>query len=388
MKYLVFGKNTYLWVVRSDQATMFKLDVGKATLNRTVRDLRTALDPSDIVGLADLPAFDTTKAFELYEKIFAAAEPMLHGIKHIFVVPDGALQSLPLSVLVTKQPQGGVANFSDYRQVPWLAKKYALTTLPSVSSLKALRRLTKTARASRPFAGIGDPLLSGNSGSTRGLQMANLFTTSGLAKVSAVRSSLPSLPETADELRTMAGILGGDNSDLFLRERATERHIKSAALDKYRVLAFATHGLVAGELKGLAEPALVLTPPRVASAEDDGLLTASEVATLKLNADLVILSACNTAAADGTPGADALSGLTKAFFFAGARTLLVSHWPVASGAAVKLTTRMLSETSGSNNVGYAESLRRSMLTLMHDTKNPHFAHPYLWAPFVVVGEGG
>ena len=169
--------------------------------------------------------------------------------------------------------------------------------------------------------------------------MANLFTTSGLAKVSAVRSSLPSLPETADELRTMAGILGGDNSDLFLRERATERHIKSAALDKYRVLAFATHGLVAGELKGLAEPALVLTPPRVASAEDDGLLTASEVATLKLNADLVILSACNTAAADGTPGADALSGLTKAFFYAGARTLLVSHWPVASGAAVTAAFR-------------------------------------------------
>ena len=105
-------------------------------------------------------------------------------------------------------------------------------------------------------------------------------------------------------------------------------------LSDYRVLAFATHGLVSGELSGLGEPALVFTPPETGTEADDGLLTASEIATLELDADWVILSACNTAAADGTPGAEGLSGMAKAFFYAGARALLVSHWAVNSEAAV------------------------------------------------------
>jgi len=157
-------------------------------------------------------------------------------------------------------------------------------------------------------------------------------------------------------------------------------------LNDYKVLAFATHGLVAGDFKGLAEPALVLTPPARDSEHDDGLLTASEVAQLKLDADWVILSACNTAAADGTPGAQGLSGLAKAFFYAGSRALLVSHWPVSSEAAVALTTRMLTEYANDPGIGRAEALRRSMMALMDE--DPRFAHPFYWAPFVIVGEGG
>ena len=104
------------------------------------------------------------------------------------------------------------------------------------------------------------------------------------------------------------------------------------------MLAFATHGVMAGEISGLNEPGLVLTPPEKPSEEDDGFLAASEIATLDLNADWVLLSACNTAAADGAPGAEGFSGLARAFFYAGARTLLVSHWSVYSTAAVALTT--------------------------------------------------
>ena len=98
-------------------------------------------------------------------------------------------------------------------------------------------------------------------------------------------------------------------------------------------------------------------------------------------------SACNTAAGDA-PGAEGLSGLAKAFFYAGARALLVSHWSVQSKAAVRLTTRMLTEAAQHPAIGRAEALRRSMLALMDDTENEHFAHPLFWAPFVVVGEGG
>ena len=103
------------------------------------------------------------------------------------------------------------------------------------------------------------------------------------------------------------------------RDRAHPDHPVAVDLSDYRVLAFATHGLVSGELSGLGEPALVFTPPETGTEADDGLLTASEIATLKLDADWVILSACNTAAADGTPGAEGLSGMAKAFFYAAGR---------------------------------------------------------------------
>ena len=113
-----------------------------------------------------------------------------------------------------------------------------------------------------------------------------------------------------------------------------------------------------------------------------GLLTASELAQLKRNADWGILSACNTAAADGTPGANGLSGLAKAFFYAGSRALLVSHWPVVSDAAVTLTTRMLA--AAKTGLTRAEAHRQAMI----DTGHARNAHPALWTPFVVICEGG
>lgn len=148
---------------------------------------------------------------------------------------------------------------------------------------------------------------------------------------------------------------------------------------------FATHGLVAGDFSGLAEPALLLTPPDHASADDDGLLTASEVARLKLNADWVIMSACNTAAG-GEANADALSGLARAFFYAGARSLLVSHWSVNSDATVKLITRAIAEIKANPGIGRSEALRRAMLAMI-DRGSAEETHPSYWAPFVVVGEG-
>jgi CHAT domain-containing protein len=171
----------------------------------------------------------------------------------------------------------------------------------------------------------------------------------------------------------------------------TETALKKAPLNRYRVVHFATHGLLAGETATLAEaraePALVMSPPNTATEEDDGLLTASEVAGLKLDADWVVMSACNTASG-GEPGAEALSGLAKAFFYAGARALLVSHWPVDSYAATMLTSRTFAEMRKEKGIGRSEAFRRAMLALLSDAKRPWAAHPSVWAPFVVVGEGG
>ncbi|MFP6773857.1 MAG: CHAT domain-containing protein, partial [Alphaproteobacteria bacterium] len=386
LTYLVWTDRSFVFAVRRDRVVAKEIKLSAKELEGAVAALRRGLDPMDLQSSADLPPFNTTLAYKLYQKLFQPIEAMLEGARHVFVVPDGALQSLPLGVLVTKVFKGEIKGPEDHRKVPWLARSYAMTTLPSVSSLKALRTFAKRARASRPFLGVGDPQLEGETGSGRGVKLASLFTTRGIADVALVRQ-LPSLPGSYEELQSMARSLGVDDDALLVGGKATETKLKNMALTDYKVLTFATHGLVAGGLEGLSEPALVLTPPEVGTEQDDGLLTASEVAQLKLDADWVILSACNTAAADGTPGAEGLSGLAKAFFYAGARTLLVSHWPVVSDAAVKITTRMLKEAQ-KPGVGRAEAHRQAMLALIEGKENPAYAHPVFWAPFVVVGEGG
>jgi CHAT domain-containing protein len=149
------------------------------------------------------------------------------------------------------------------------------------------------------------------------------------------------------------------------------------------------HPDVAGSLNGLAwlyqEPALVLSIPDKPSEEDDGLLTASEVAMLKLNADFVVLSACNTAAGD-KPGAEALSGLARAFFYAGAKSLVVSHWEVDSEATVALMDGLFEALKANPRLSHAEALRISMLRMIANSSKPEWAQPEFWAPFVVVGE--
>ena len=176
------------------------------------------------------------------------------------------------------------------------------------------------------------------------------------------------------------------SADIHLRNDASEATVKKLPLADYRVVYFATHGLVAGDVKGLAEPSLALTLPDKSSDVDDGLLTASEVARLKLHADWVVLSACNTIAG-GKPGAEALSGFARAFFYAGARALLVTHWNISSLAAVALVTKTFN-IMAAEKVGRAEALRRSMLALMNDeADNGVNAYPAYWAPFAVIGEG-
>jgi CHAT domain-containing protein len=207
------------------------------------------------------------------------------------------------------------------------------------------------------------------------------FFRGGLAIVEEVRAQYP-LPETADELCAVAQSTSAAEGAVYLGERATETVIKalsaSGSLARPRAVHFATHGLLAGETEMLsaarAEPSLILTPPQTASEEDDGLLTASEIAQLKLDADWVVLSACNTAAGQhDKQGAEALSGLACAFFYAGARTLLVSHWAVNSYATVELVTKAFDELKIDPRMGRAEALRRSMLALIQ--QGDTHAHP-------------
>ena len=224
--------------------------------------------------------------------------------------------------------------------------------------------------------------------SSKGSGAARVATRGGLVNLADIKAQTP-LPETRDELCAVAQGVKAEPRDIHLGARATEREVKrlSAAgeLANYRMVHFATHGTLAGELSGTHEPGLILTPPETATEADDGYLSASEIAGLKLDADWVVLSACNTAAG-GATNAEALSGLGRAFIYAGARSLLVSHWAVYSEATVKLITGAVREMSRDPKVGRAEAMRRSMLALI-DKGSKEEAHPAFWAPFVVVGEG-
>jgi CHAT domain-containing protein len=438
---VVFAKEeSFIWLVTKSDVRWMRSELGTDALTREVTALRCGLDdaawkgagkercavtsgiPVHINTPSTLP-FSHARAHSLYTALFGQVHDLIKG-KHLLIVPSGPLTQLPFQVLVTQPPSSG-----DHRGVAWLARDHAITVLPAVSSLKALRRVGRLSAAIRPLIGFGNPLLTGYPGSpdddgkakalakehadwakqarakqrcpeTRPQRVAGghssksngaarVATRGGSVNLADIKAQVP-LPETADELCAVAeGIKADAARDIRLGSQATEREVKrlsaSGELATYRMVHFATHGAVAGELTGTHEPGLILTPPETASEADDGYLSASEVAALKLDADWVVLSACNTAAG-GATNAEALSGLGRAFIYAGARSLLVSHWAVDSDATVKLITGAVREMSRDPKVGRSEAMRRSMLALI-DKGSKEEAHPAFWAPFVVVGEG-
>ncbi len=438
---------TFVWVVTAHQSRWVRADLGASLLADRVAALRCGLDASAwlnegqarCASLLELdpsarpergkgPPFDVARAYELYRGLFGGVEDLIKD-KRLLIVPSGALTSLPFQVLITEPPASTAA--PDYADAAWLIRRHAITVLPTVASLKSLRQVAAASPAARPFIAFGNPLLTGRDGtdrrafdrqtcasatgdakpeSTASLVKPQTFADlarGGMADVAALKRQ-PPLPETAHELCTVARALGVSDDDVHLGARANETAIKrlsaGGVLAQAGVVHFATHGLIASEAANIAgsaaEPALVLTPPETASVADDGLLTATDVTELKLNAGWVVLSACNTAAASAAGTADgansgdaeALSGLARAFFYAGARALLVSHWYVDSRAAVKITTETFAELKRNPAIGRAEALRRAMLAAMDDRSRPKTwtpaAHPAIWAPFVIVGEGG
>lgn len=393
LSYLVTDRDTYVWVIRPDSVELKKIDgLGDEELAAAVSRIRDSIIPSAISEPADLPIVDLPAAYALYQEVVSPIESMLSDVTDLLIVPDKSLRSLPFEVLVRRAPQGTIESLEDYRSVSWFFKDFAITTLPSVSSLRALRQFAKVSSAKNPFTGFGNPALGGTTDARRGTNPTNFFR-GKLANTTAVRN-LPSLPETESELLSMARALGAPTSSVYVLNAATESKLKSLDLSESRVVAFATHGLVAGELNGNAEPALVLTPPEEASLLDDGLLTASEVAQLRFDASYVILSACNTASDDGSPGAEGLSGLAKAFLYAGSRALLVSHWPVETTSARTLTTNLFELHADNPKLTRAEALRRVKLDLLNgpgyvDEQGRivfSYAHPFFWAPFTLVGD--
>ncbi len=390
---------TYVWALTKEGFAWHESAMPKVWLQDTVKKLRETLDTEDLKRniTATSGLFDLGLSYELYSKLLAPVESVFASKPKLIIVPSGPLTSLPFQVLVTKEPKIQHPVLGDlplYRDAAWIIREHSVTVLPSVTSLKALRTLPQLAQNRKPMIGFGNPKLGGlpAKGATRGSADAAKGSTwsSTVERVMAILESLPALPGAEEELKTVAKDLGASDDDLHVGDAATVSAVKNADLTKFSVIYFATHGLVADDVPGLSEPALVMTPPADPTANDVGLLTASDVSQLSMNADWVVLAACNTAA-ESKPGARALSGLAKAFFHAGARALLVSHWRVDSEAAATLTTTTFGIKAKNPAIGRAEALREAMLQQI--TKAPETpaqlwdAYPAFWAAFSVVGEG-
>lgn len=358
---------------------------GLATLRGAMLSLETEAPP--VAG----PAFGWDVAHGLYADLFGGLSDILDGAEHLIIAPPGDLLNLPFSALVTAPGPHDLAT------APWLVRSHAISVLPSIPALATLRR----ARPAPPlgFLGVGDPVVGAaqtidcadiTRTALRGGQVAGARVlgeeTDGLRLADpAVLRRYARLPDTRCELSAMQAAFG--QGRLILGREATETTVKAldadGTLGQYGIIAFATHGLIAGEA-GAVAPGLLLTPPETPSVDDDGLLTSAEIATLDLNARLVILSACNTAAGEDATQ-EGLSGLAGSFFHAGAQALMVTHWAVFSEASARVGAGLASRLAGDPQLSNAEALRRTVLDLLDDPAPGIGRHPAYWAPFAIVG---
>lgn len=385
---------TYVWAIDAQGVVNFHLAALTETDVQTrVNRIRKTLDVAGYGARA--PAFAHADSHALYQALIGPLVSRLQGKNHLVVATSGALAQLPMAVL-TRSPNPGPAP-SD---TAWLIKDVAISHVPTANGWLSLKKLGAQPSSPQPLMAWGDPAFDPKSSQVASAPSASVVRSAVAlramegtsrnvmdAETYVTYSKLPTLPETRDEVLELAKIMQANPAqDVILGKDATRQSVlKSSAsgvLGQKKVVVFATHGLLAGDLPHLNQPALAMAGNP--NPNESPLLTLEDVLSLKLNADWVVLSACNTAGADGK-AEEALSGLARGFFFAGSRSLLVTHWSVESESAMQLTTHTFAAYQKDPGMRRAEALRQAMLTTM---KSPHYSHPAFWAPYALVGEGG
>ena len=379
---LVTPRDLYLWAVTHEGVTVKRQPVDERSVTELVTRLRASLVPQ---GAGRVPPFDAEAAHQLYRLVFEPLAPALKGVTDVTWFGHGPLGAVPPAVLVTSPPKRKQLSApAELAATEFLVERYAFSSLADLSLFTWHRDKPEPSRADGSFLGVGASLLS--TAELAGGPRARSYELAGGLDGRAL-AALPKLPESVDELKGLADIAGKGGATLWLGPEASEKRFVGDGLRGYSTIALATHGFLPGEVQGVPEPALLLALEQDSKDRFDGILTSREIAGLQLGADLVILSACNTAAADGRPRAEAFTGLSQAFFMAGARSLMVSHWPVMSGAAVQLTTKTMGHATHGG-----EPLSRSLQQAMRAVRKAGAtsaieAHPSYWGPFVVVGDG-
>jgi CHAT domain-containing protein len=379
--YTVGSTQIFGLLITKSTTRFAKIDLSRQQLYDYVTKLRESLNPAVLEQIGRLPNFDFESSYKLYELVVA---PLLGGLSSklssVFITAGAPLDSFPLSVLI-REPATNTVVFNRYTDADWLVLHYAFTTLPAAANLPERRQPLLSSEHLTATA-FGDPLVSRGGHWTK----RNIAPDRGGDSNQQPIDDEPthSVPEAHAEVQKMFDALGVGRENAAFGRDATEAKLRATDLSNVDILVFATHALTTEENTKLNEPALILTPPKsIRSTTNDGLLTASEIARMSFSARLVVLSACSTASSDGTLGAESLSGLASAFFYAGAKSLLVSHWAVISSEAPRITVGAIRRMRSGESPAIA--LQSTLVDILKNPSFPLERHPAMWAPFVLVG---
>ena len=364
----------WVFLLRDGRISAARVPGGSNAMTKLVARVRASIEGDGP------PRFDTEAAQALYSALFGKLGPQLAGMKSLVVAPSGPLLSLPFGVLLT-----GPADPDKLGAAPWLLRQATIAHVPAAANFVSLRKIAGGSRATKPWFGFGDfqPVTQA--------QAQRSFPGATCRESAQLFAGLPPLPFAQKELAAAQLVLGASASDELLGAAFTAPAVLGRHLKNYRILHFATHALLPTDLACQNEPAIVTSAPQGAADASGALLTASAVTDMDLDADAVILSACNSGGPSGGGAGQSLSGLARSFFYAGARSLVVTHWSVDDRTAAFLVAVMLQKLRAGHDGGMAGSLRAAQLELL-DGAGKNFAagvaHPFYWAPFALIGEGG
>ena len=340
-------------------------------LIKHINTLRNAIELPIKTGVApkNLDNFPFSSSHSLYLELLNPFFNQFLNIEDLLIIPDGRLHSIPFAALLSEYIQNNL-------EPKWLIKEVAIGIIPSFETIASLKDTTDFDLDEIRFIGFGNPLIG------QGLISKNDFKRRGFVEEFNQVIELPALPQTQRELELISSNFKSSNINLFLGEDATEETLKQIDLKKFNIVAFATHAISTKINSNLIEPSLILTPVSQADSKNDGILTASDINRLKFNADLVILSACETANTS-LQSNQAYAGLAESFFFAGSKAILATHWEVETNSAVEITTGLIRNLGQKGNLTYSQALRKSVLDLIQD--NEKYKHPLFWAPYIIIG---
>lgn len=391
----IVGGDIFMFYTDDQFATVYKPALDANELDQQVDLLRASISSFENGQYVTYP-FDIEASRSLYKALFGPVAERLADIEHLIFEPDGAMLRLPINLLVTddasvsryleriERPDGDPFNFTN---VHWLGSDTNISTAVSARSF-ADARAAPVSKASRQYLGLGhnQPVLASTSiggvrASTEGLDANCNWSLNEWNK-----------PISAAELVQAQSLIGEKGSDILTGSAfSDDRIIAKSDISDYRILHFATHGLVTAPRPSCpAKPALLTS---FGGDDSDGLLAFDEIFDLKLDADIVILSACDTAgkasiqatreAGVSSGGGTALDGLVRSFIGAGSRSVLASHWPAPDDfqATERLIGGLFADGEGQS---IATALRLSQKKLMDD---PVTSHPYYWSGFAIIGDG-
>ncbi|MBY0318002.1 MAG: CHAT domain-containing protein [Reyranella sp.] len=357
--------------IRAD-AVQSSTQIMDGAAHADARLLMTALTATHPASNEADSQFPVVQAVRLGKLLFAGLEDCLRRSPRVYLVStrDTIVQVPPAALLAEIPPVLGTSY--DLRAARWLIRDHAFVRTSSINAFVATKKLSRTRSATLDYLGVGDPVLAS--------------TTPGTMASRGSLNSLQELPETADEIQRVASLFDKRRTRLLRRQLATEEDFRLQPLSEFDILHFATHGLIRDELPGLVEPSLVFTPRIGGDTLTDGLLTASEIATLPLRARLVVLSACNSARYEPSIIDSGIQSLSTSFAIAGVPTMIAALWPIESALARDLMIETF-RTARRGNVAIADAMATAVRRHLDGPTPRPLLHPRFWAALVMLGDG-